>query len=196
VIGAIRGRVESLTDKETMVEVLVDTGGIFYRVLVPTRDGADLRVKDSEVLLHTHLHVRDDALVLFGFKSPKDRDVFEALIQAPGVGPRLALSALSVYSAEQIERAVTADDPGAFAAVPGIGAKLARRIVSELRDRFSRSSSVTDSPSGALAEARAALAELGYSANEITEVLSELDPNLDTAEAIKAALRILGSAGK
>lgn len=192
-IAAIKGTVESLQDRETMLEAVVDTGGICYRIFVPTRDLEELSGNDRRVTLHTHLHVREDAMILYGFTDPRDRDAFEILIQAPGVGPRLAMAALSVYSSAELVRAVDGGDASALAAVPGIGPKLARRIVAELRDKLGAASGALQT-TGALAEARAALAELGYKAAEITEALRGADPSIGTDGLVRHALKALSQA--
>ncbi len=191
-IAALEGKVVSARDRDSAIEVVVDVGGVGYRVLAPTRDANFLSRPQAKVYLHTYLHVREDALVLYGFSSPEDRDAFEVLMTTPGVGPKVALSALSAYTATELRLAVSNEDAAALAAVPGIGPKLARRIVVELRDRLGVGSVAAVPAGSAMAEARAALGELGYSPAEIAEALQGLDPAATTEEMVTAALKVLG----
>ncbi|HEX6595628.1 MAG TPA: Holliday junction branch migration protein RuvA, partial [Acidimicrobiales bacterium] len=110
-IGLLRGRV---VDRTRRGEVLVDVGGVGYRASVTPRTLAALGTPGSEVVLHTHLHVREDALVLFGFPTAEERECFEALIGARGVGPALALAILSVHSPSQLARALAEGDVDAL----------------------------------------------------------------------------------
>jgi len=117
-------------------KVVIETGGVGYGVLVPGRlaSGLSRRVGD-EVFLHTYLHVRDDALQLFGFESPRERRFFVTLIGVSGVGPKVALAILSAYSVSDLETAVVRGDDKRFESIPGIGRKLAQRLVIELKDK-------------------------------------------------------------
>ncbi len=191
-IGALRGSVISTRDLESALEVVVDCGGVGYRVLIPTREAELVSRKNAQVFLHTYLHVRDDALVLYGFSTIEDRDAFEVLMTTPGVGPKVALSALSVYTAAELKVAVSGEDAGALAMVPGIGPKLARRIVVELRDRLGVAPVSVEAGGSSIAEARAALAELGYTPAEVADALQGLDPGASTEEIVSRALRALG----
>jgi len=191
-IAAIRGKVIAVRDLDSGLEIVVDVSGVGYRVLVPTRIAESVSRQNSDVFLHTYLHVREDALVLYGFNTPQDRDTFEVLMATPGVGPKVALSALSVYSAAELCLAVSGEDAGALAIVPGIGPKLARRIVVEMRDRLGKGLMPAEPSGSAMSEARAALGELGYSAAEIAEALQVADPTLPVEEIVAAALKALG----
>jgi Holliday junction DNA helicase RuvA len=192
VISALRGTVIESRDRESALEVVVEVGGVGYQVLVPTRDAEAFSRKSAKVFLHTYLHVREDALVLYGFSTIEDRDAFEVLMTTPGVGPKVALSALSVYSAAELQLAVSGEDAGALAAVPGIGPKLARRIVVELRDRLGVGPVSVESPGSAMSEARAALGELGYTPAEIAEALRGASHDASAEEIVAAALKVLG----
>lgn len=191
-IAALEGTILGSRDRESALEVVLDVAGVGYRVLVPTRNADVVSRKNARVFLHTYLHVREDALVLYGFSTVEDRDAFEVLMTTPGVGPKVALSALSVYSAAELRLAVSGEDAGALTMVPGIGPKLARRMVVELRDRLGVGPVPVGPLGSAISEARAALGELGYTQAEITEALQGADHGAQTEEIVASALKVLG----
>jgi Holliday junction DNA helicase RuvA len=156
----------------------------------------------SPVFLHIHTHVREDAILLFGFLSRDERGCFEALIGAHGVGPAVALALLSVHSPAALRRAVHSDDAEALMLVPGIGKKTATRLLMELKSRLDLTDDDADlyvfpaaaNPSGAAkAEVRAALAGLGYGADEIRQALAQLPPEGSVEEHLRSALRELAA---
>jgi holliday junction DNA helicase RuvA len=165
-IAAIRGTVEGKTLDGALVTV---GGGVTLRVLMPLNALARLTV-GTEVHLHTHFYVREDAMSLFGFATPEDRDMFEQLLGVGGVGPRIGLAMLSAMSAEGIREAVVSEDVTRLSLTPGVGKKLAGRLVLELRPRFEKLSpfptapaaGVPASPAGLRAQAVEALMNLGY----------------------------------
>lgn len=190
-------------------ELLVEVCGVGYRVAVPTTAMAGIGV-GSQVFLHVHTHVREDAIVLYGFTQREARECFEGLIAAHGVGPALALAILSVHTPGALARAVLGGDAAALTLVPGVGAKTAARLLLDLEPRFSRlalgdsdgaagptSARRTD---GALGEVRAALASLGYTPEEVRAGIAALDAldaeagNLPAEELLRSALRELGAA--
>jgi holliday junction DNA helicase RuvA len=191
-IGSVRGRV---IERGAAGEVLVEVGGVGYRVLVPTGSLLGL-APGADAFLFTHLHVRDDALVLFGFQSRDERDTFEALISATGVGPKLALAMLSVHSPDALRRAVVDDDLAALTLVPGVGKRTAQRLMIELKARLDVPDldlTEAGTASSARAEVRAALAGLGYAPDEVREVLAQVnETNGSTVEELlRDALRLL-----
>ena len=132
-IGSIRGTV---LERTASGEVLVEVGGVGYRASVPT--GTLVKLLPGEpAFLFTHLHVREDAMVLFGFPTRDERDTFEALIAATGVGPKLALAILSVHSPNALRRALAQDDLDALVLVPGVGKRTAQRLLVDLKARLS-----------------------------------------------------------
>ncbi len=165
-------------------EVLIEVGGVGYRVSVPLTAMSGITVGAS-AFLHVHTHVREDAIVLYGFADREGRECFEGLIAAHGVGPSLALAILSVHSPAALCRAVLAGDSAALTLVPGVGAKTAARLLIDLEPRFSRLGlgageeiRVSGHPAGgggALAEVRAALASLGYAPEEIRSAIGALE---------------------
>jgi Holliday junction DNA helicase RuvA len=173
-IGSIRGTV---LERTATGEVLVEVGGVGYRASVPT--GALVKLIPGEpAFLFTHLHVREDAMVLFGFPTRDERDTFESLLVASGVGPKLALAILSVHTPNALRRALAHDDLDALVLVPGVGRRTAQRLLVDLKARLS----VPDLDLGehgeattGRAEVREALSGLGYSSDEVREVLANLD---------------------
>lgn len=189
-IGFVAGRVAELRPAgDAAGEVVVDVGGVGYRCRVPGRTLERLR-PGREVVLHTHLHPREGALDLYGFLERSERDCFEALLGATGVGPRLALAILSVHTPGSLQAAVAADDLDALCLVPGVGRRSAQRLVVELRPRLEAPVAPVPErvPAPAMAEARAALEALGYRPDEVREALAALPAEGRAEELVRAAL--------
>jgi Holliday junction DNA helicase RuvA len=196
VIGSLRG---VLLDRDLSGEVLVEVGGVGYRVTVAPRTAVAMQL-DAPVFLHVHHHIREDAQTLYGFLAREERVAFEALITAHGVGPALAMAILSVHSPAALRDAVAADDLDALCLVPGVGKKTAARLVIELKNKLDLpASAVTVVPgsasatSSAVADVREALAGLGYSTEEIREALRSLPAGTDSAALLREALGLLGA---
>ena len=199
-IGSLRGVVvDRLPAPGAHGEVLVEVGGVGYRVTVgpATLAGAEM---GQPLFLHVHTHVREDALVLYGFASREERGCFEALIGAHGVGPALALAVLTALSPVPLRRAVASGDVEALTAVPGVGRKTAARLLIELKSRLHLpDGDVAAVPVGedaALAQVRAALAGLGYGPDEVRQAVAEVDADTSVEEQVRCALRWLASAGR
>ena len=207
-IGSLRG---SLLDRRPRpaggAEVLVEVGGVGYRTVVPAGPAAGLGPLGSAVFLYVHTHVREDAIVLFGFPTREERTCFEALIGAHGVGPSVALALLSVHSPAALRRAVQAEDLDALMLVPGIGRKTAARLVVELKSRLDLDGDDTelhlvgsaagqpgDGSAAARADVRTALSALGYGADEIRQAMAGLPSEGSAEEQLRQALRELASA--
>jgi Holliday junction DNA helicase RuvA len=196
VIGSLRGVV---IDRDELGEVLVEAGGVGYRVTVPTSTLVTLEL-GAPAFLHVHTHVRDDAIVLYGFASRDQRRCFEALVGAHGVGPALALAILSALSPNSLQRAVLADDIEALVLVPGVGRKTAARLLIELKSRLdlpdlgAEPIAAGRNGAGVRAEVRAALAGLGYGPDEVRQVLQSVPAEGATEEVLRAALRELAAA--
>ena len=188
-IGLVRGELL----ERTTGDVIVDTGGVGYRVLVSPATAALLE-PGAPVTLHTHLHVREDALTLYGFPSRAERQCFEALIGAHGVGPALALAILSVHRPDDLRLAVANDDVDALCLVPGVGRKTATRLVLELKSRLDVAHDPASvlgpvgAASSALAEVREALTALGYGPDEVREGVRDLPVDGDTSVLLREAL--------
>jgi holliday junction DNA helicase RuvA len=206
VIGSLRGVVLERGGAATAGEVLIEVGGVGYRVAVPTGTLA-LAEPGGPLFLHVHTHVREDAIVLYGFATRAERLAFEALVGVHGVGPALALAILSTHGPVALQRIVVSEDAEALRMVPGIGAKTAVRLLLELRSKLDLidlgepfeliaggPDAAVPAPPDALADVRAALASLGYGADEIREVVRALPAKDDPAELLRAALQQLAGA--
>jgi Holliday junction DNA helicase RuvA len=194
VIGSLRGTV---LERSPTGEALLEVGGVGYRVLVPL--GALPALEPGGlVFLFTHHHVRDDAIVLYGFPSREERDTFEVLLAAAGVGPTLALKILSVHGPLALQRAVADQDLDALTLVPGVGKRTAERLLVELRARLdvpvpSSFGDVVDADGRPpkRAQVREALTGLGYGPEEVRETLTRLPEAGSVEDLLREALRLL-----
>lgn len=183
----VRGELVSVGDEGAVIAV----GGVGIRVQMPTADLARLA---GEVTVHTVLQIREEEVNLYGFASPRGRELFSALTSVGGVGPKLALAILSFHPPEGLERAIASGDADALSLVSGVGKKTASRIVLELRDRLGVVAEVAAAPSGsALGEVREALKGMGFSVQEIQDVVAELPSDGDAPTLLRHALRQLGA---
>ena len=186
-IGRLRGLLVS--SRET--GILIEVGGVGYEVAMTPRDLASLPGIGEEIVVHTHTHVREEELSLYGFAGDSDRDLFRVLLGASGVGPKVAMAILASMSAEEVVRAITGDDPDALTIAPGVGKRGAQKIVLELGPKLAgREAEIIGSR--ALGGVRQALEGLGYSTAEINSVVSDLDPEDPIETQVKTALQILG----
>ena len=170
--------------------VTISVGGVGYDVLVPPTTLAALPAVGKRARVFTRLHVRDDAMVLYGFSSPDARSVFDLLITVNGVGPKAGLAFLSVLSPDTVRRCVASGDVTALTVVPGVGKKVATRVALELKDRLGGVAETV----GPLAEVREALLALGLSAHEASDALAALAPNGDRPieDLLREALKAVG----
>ena len=181
--------------------VVVECNGIGFRVNTTLTTQRNVKL-NSVVTLYTHMSVREDAMELYGFYSKAELSTFKMLISISGVGPKVALAILSELSSEQIALSVSASDYKTLTRASGVGPKLAQRIVLELKDKIkgisvdtadgvvSKGSVIADT--GNIPKAVQALAVLGYSAADVTPVLSKLDPSMTVEQLIAATLRQMG----
>ena len=188
-IGSVRGTV---IERTATGEVLVEVGGVGYRVNVPAGALPGLHPGNA-AFLFTHLHVREDAMVLYGFPSRDERDTFEALIGTTGVGPKLALAMLSVHSPSSLRRALLEDDLAALTLVPGVGKRTAQRLLVELKSRLEVPELDLSDEGGPAprAEVRAALAGLGYGTDEVRDVVAQLPEDGSVEDLLREALKLL-----
>jgi holliday junction DNA helicase RuvA len=220
VIGSLRGTVlDRALRGDHQVEFLVEVAGVGYRAIVPAGCADRAGELGRTTFLHVHTHVREDAIVLYGFPSREERDCFEVLLGAHGVGPSVGVALLSVLSPAALRRAVLSGDADALTLVPGIGKKTAARLVMELAPRFEALAEVAvnatpgnganpgldkggpGAPHEASAadrtalrdELRAALGSLGYGTDEVRQVLARLPLEGTTEEMLRYALRELAS---
>ncbi|MFL5799162.1 MAG: Holliday junction branch migration protein RuvA [Actinomycetota bacterium] len=177
---------EKLADR-----VVLDVGGVGYEVLVPVSTLAKLPPVGRRTRVFTRLHVREDAMVLFGFCSSEERHMFDLLTGVSGIGPKLALAVLSVHSPDGFRRALAGGDVAALATVPGVGRKTAGRIVVDLRDKLGAGD---DAVSGPLSEVREALLALGLTPGEASDAMEVLAGRDDgsTEELLRKALQSVG----
>ena len=178
--------------------LLVDVNGVGYELEAPMSTFYGLPATGEIVALFTHLVIREDAHVLFGFGTDGERRLFRGLLKISGVGPKIALGILSGSSVEEFLRTIEAEDVAMLTRIPGIGRKTAERVIIEMRDSVQKFSSPTasgdalspaavQSPQG---EAYGALIALGYKPPEATRLLKNADePGLSTTEIIRRALK-------
>ena len=190
-IASLRGRVVSSAGGATVLDV----GGVGYRLATTTTASRRAAAAgDGEVTLLTHLHVREDALLLYGFAAEAERSLFEMLLGVSGVGPKAALAIVSGYEPDQIRRAVQSGDHALFTSIPGIGRRTAERVVIDLKDKvggLALPASGTDvgAPAGNRhTAARDALVGLGMSVAEAETALRPIDATLPVEERVRLAL--------
>jgi Holliday junction DNA helicase RuvA len=190
-IGSLRGRISSKTPPQLTVEV----GGVGYEVEAPMSTYLQLPAVGAEVRLLTHLVVREDAHVLYGFASEEERRLFRSLIKVSGVGPKIALALLSGISVAAFAQCVQNQDVTTLTRIPGVGRKTAERLIVEMRDRLAAAEDGAPVPAvagGISAETEAfdALVALGYRPAEATRLLKGVAPGThSTEELIRRALK-------
>lgn len=195
-IGYLRGKVTHLFSEYCFIDV----GGVGYRVFIPSSTRQELGL-GGDALLFTYLNVREDALLLYGFHSQEEYDMFQLLISISGVGPKVALGVLSAISPADFAIAVSQKNAALLTRIPGIGKKTAERMILELKDKLGLPESLAAAPSAGRAanpagpademqEALQALMALGYSQAEIVPVLHKVKAEgQSAAEMIKLALK-------
>ncbi len=193
-IGSLRGVV---LERRAGADIVVEVAGVGYRVSVTPATLATAE-PGAPLFVHVHTHVREDALVLYGFASRDERECFEALLGAHGVGPGLALALVSALSPNALRRAVANDDAGALMAVPGVGRKTAARLLIELKSRLDVLDGEPAQPGAAApsarSEVRVALAGLGYGPDEVREAVRDLPSEGSVEELLTSALKQLATA--
>ncbi len=193
-IGFLHGRVAA----KSPPSVTIDVGGVGYELEAPMSTFLQLPAVGQEVRLITHLSVREDAHVLYGFATEEERRLFRGLLKVSGVGPKIALGVLSGMSVQTFERCVVAEDVALLTKVPGVGRKTAERLVIEMRDRIGQkqlaTGGVLNGEASAQGEAFDALVALGYKPAEATRLLKAVGQGTDkgphsTEELIRRALQ-------
>ena len=191
-IASLHGRLESLGSDWAIINV----GGIGFQVYMPTSTLSTLGTIGEEVKLHTHLHIREDNATLYGFTSAEELELFQTLIGVSGLGPKLALAMLSAMDAQKLTMAIATGSTDLLTMVPGIGKKMADRLILELKEKIGAGWITT--PAAQLAQENtdvlAALTSLGYSVAEATRAVATLPPSTDLSleERIKLALQFFG----
>ena len=167
-------------------------GGVGYELFVSTSTMAQVPPPGRKARLLTHLHVRDDAMLLFGFATPAERDLFRLLTGVNGIGPKMALAILSVLAPDALRRAVIDGDADVITVVPGVGKKVAARIVLDLKEKLGVEIELP--AAGPLAEVREALTGMGLSPPEVQQAMADLDADGSPVEdLLRRALQRVGS---
>ncbi len=200
------GRISGTLLHKQPPDILVDVGGVGYELQIPMTTLFQLPALGEAVTLHTHFVVRDDAQLLYGFSSERDRALFRELIRVNGVGPKLALTILSGMDADEFVRCVQRDDTAALVSLPGVGKKTAERLLVEMRDRLKDWLHPVDAaalPSAPMpgaapdfaADAEGALIALGYKPAEASRAVAAVqDDSVDSSEElIRRALKSMVS---
>lgn len=194
------GRLSGVLLEKKPPQLLVDVQGVGYELEAPMSTFYQLPASGEAVTLHTHMVVREDAQLLYGFYSQSERQLFRDLIKTSGVGPKLALTILSGVTAEEFTRCVMDNDAKALTALPGVGKKTAERLIVELRDRLVKNAAAVLPGSGSIvglrveaspvSDAVSALMSLGYKAQEASQMVRAVEAEgLSTEEIIKIALK-------
>ncbi len=194
-IGRLRGRILS----KHPPFLILDVNGVGYEIEAPMSTFYVLPAGDEEVVLHTHLAVREDAQVLYGFAREADRGLFRALLKVSGVGGKMALGVLSGMTAEEFSVAVQGGDVAALTRLPGVGKKTAERLIVEMRDKLEAPAALPGEgpvriagtpPAGSDQDAVSALIALGYRPPEASRMVSKVyEDGMDTEATIRAALK-------
>jgi holliday junction DNA helicase RuvA len=186
-IATLRGEISQIEDNALIVEV----GGVGLRVFIPAPLRANAKAGEM-IFLFTHLVVREDAFLLYGFESQSDRELFNILLGVDGVGPKVALSVLSTMTLDAIQRAVFGDEPDVLSRVPGVGKKTAQKMALHLKDKLKPGDGLSKLAmmSDADSEVLAALTALGYSVVEAQAAIQSIpkDSPDDTGERLRLAL--------
>lgn len=200
-IGYLKGEVASVYEDHVVLEVM----GIGYNIMMPLSSATTLSREDKNVKIYTYLAVREDAMLLYGFITKDDLDLFKLLIQVNGVGPKVALALMTYLNSDDLRFAISAGDAKTISKAPGIGSKTAQRIIIDLKDKvivdatFRELDSANElaindfNMSDAKAEAVSALTALGYASKEASMAVkkAEVSDDSDVEEILKAALRIM-----
>ena len=178
-------------------QILVDVGGVGYEISVPMSTLYQLPATGSEVVLLTHLIVREDAHLLYGFATEQERHLFRQLLKITGVGARTALAVLSGMSVADLHHAVGSQDSARLTKIPGIGKKTAERLLLELRDKLDISVIMSSTTPGArdASDIANALVALGYNDKEIAWAVKQLPSEGSVTEGIRQALKLLSKSG-
>ena len=191
-IGSLRGR---LVFKQAP-QIVIECSGVGYEVETPMSTFLDLPAIGSDLFLHTHLVVREDAQILYGFATDDERVLFRTLLKVNRVGAKMALGVLSAMSAKDFRRCVEYEDASTLSKIPGVGKKTAERLIIEMRDRIDKvvpavpGATPLNVEASARSEAFDALVSLGYKAGEVNKLIGKLDIEDRSAEdIIRQALR-------
>lgn len=187
-IGRLRGTVVAKGAEGLVLEA----GGVGFEVAMSPRGLTEVPPVGEQAVVHTHLHLREDQVALYGFPNADERDLFRILLGATGVGPRLALSLLGTLRPAALRRAIVTADADALTVVPGVGKRTAQRLILDLRTRLELPELEEVPGAGSLAEVRGALEGLGYQPAEIRQALEGLPAEGEIEVLLRSALQRLG----
>lgn len=190
---SLRGKLIDISN----LTIAIECAGVGYKCIVTQNTLKELPALGEEVYIYTYLSVREDAMELFGFSKLNELNCFKLLTSVSGVGAKVGVAILSTLSAEQVAIAIASDDSKALTMAPGVGNKLAQRIILELKDKVAKAQVNASSPQltnitipvGNAAAAVNALFVLGYSKSEATAAIAKLDDNMPVEELIRTALK-------
>ena len=185
------GRLRGMLAARTADGVVLDVGGVGYEIHMTPRDMATLPGIGEQVVLHTHLHVREDVMSLYGFDGDSTRDLFRILLGTNGVGPSLALAMLAALRPTELRQAVATEDIGALTTVSGVGKRTAQKLILELAPKLGEFVATATATSD-LAQVREALESLGYAPVEIRDVLGDIPRDAPLEDQVRSALQALG----
>ena len=195
------GRIAGVLLEKTPPQILVDAGGVGYDIEVPMSTFYNLPATGERVTLLTHLVVREDAHLLYGFGSEGERRIFRQLLKISGIGARISLALLSGLSVAELIEAVSAQQSARLVKIPGIGKKTAERLLLELKDKigaefgvFGNAAIAINRPHPVASDVLNALLGLGYSDKEAQGVVKQIPEGLSVSDGIRQALKILGKA--
>jgi len=192
-IASLSGKLESLNSESAIINV----GGVSFKAYMPTSALSRLGKSGDMVKVYTHMHVREDNISLYGFLTAEELWLFETLLGVTGLGPKLSLAMLSALTPDQITMAIATGSMDMLDMIPGIGKKVASRIILELKDKIGAGWIITPATQMTKenADVLAALTTLGYSAGEAVKAVANLpaDPKMKLEEKVKLALQYLGS---
>ncbi len=187
-----------------VAHVIVDVQGVGYRVFIPLTTFYELPETGQSITLHIHTNVKDDAIHLFGFHSVQERDLFQLMISVSGIGPKIAMNMLSGISAPELLNAISGGNVGKLVNVPGVGKKMAERLVLELKEKVLKKMMIEQMPDEGtpkstrdviLEDALSALVNLGYKSNTAKDALNKVvrtsEENLSMDKLLKDTLKIL-----
>lgn len=198
-IAYLKGEVAAVSENR----LVLDVNNVGYQIFISGRDAADMPPVGEEVMIHTYLSVREDAIQLFGFLSKDDLEIYKLLINVNGIGPKAGLGILSVLSADDLRFAVLSDDAKAIAKAPGVGNKTAQKLILELKDKLSleeafekklqKEKAAAGGNEEDKSQAVQALVALGYSNSEALRAVRKVDitEDMDTEAILKQALKKL-----
>ena len=189
------GRIQGKILEKIPPHILVDCNGVGYEIEVPMTTFYDLPEVGSEVVLLIHFLVREDAQLLFGFATDKERIIFRKLLKVNGIGAKASLSILGGMTVNELTHSIQTQDVNSLTKIPGVGKKTAERLILELKDKFSDTEFAASKNQGSsqLSDIQNALLALGYNQKDILTVTKDLDENVTVNDGIKQALKLLSN---